>query len=274
MTTNYAKVYEFKLNSTSTLNYTTLAKRVRVTQLRKRSISTTNGTFYIKDFKELDNSIIFLFGKDNDDASNYKREKISNNIEKIDINEDTEVLTDFVHIAVSKEDRLGTYTLLLEKSSLISHFNLSDFLRDFFTTPLSFSLSRRVTDDFHNEVLNANRIITITQVSKAPKPPVFRRNSRHLKNVDISANIELKAKRSESISKRVYRQFVNQFSSDPTTKLVVDIVNNDGNRVLLDFDVSESPYTIKVQIEDNLKTDFIQDDIAENLNSFIINEME
>ena len=269
MSDNYAKVYEFKLNNCSNLTIDELLKKIRIKHIRKKSIETENGTFYIKDFKDSPNSIILLFGKDNEDASNYKREKSTNNIEKIEINEDTEILTDFVHIAVSKVKKLGSYTLLLERSSLITHHNLSSFIKEFFITAMSFSLSRRVTSNFYDEVVNSNRIISVTQVSKRPKAPFLSANNNLLNDIEVKENIEIKAKRAKTIPVPYFDKLFTKINNDPESKLVVEIMNTNGNKMLLDFDVLESPYSIATNIEENNKTDLIQRNIAYSLDTYI-----
>jgi len=269
VSTNYAKVYEFKLLKKDKYDEFGLLKAIIKSYRDKKTVDTINGTFYIKDYANKSNSIVFLFGKDNYDASNYKRKKIDNQIEKIDINEQTEVLTDFVHFSISKVERLGTYAVLLEKNNLISNYNLIDFLNSFFTTAFSYTLSRRVTKDFHNEIENSRRIIGLRQLTKQTKPPLMNSKSKEIDDIEVSKNIEIKAKRMKTISVDYFKKFFSKFGNDPQSKIVADIINSKGNRVTLDFDLDESPYSVKVNLKDNLRTEVVQTDIEFEMNRYI-----
>lgn len=269
MSTNYAKVYEFKLLKKDKYDEFGLLKAIIRSYRNKKTVDTMNGTFYIKDYVNKSNSIIFLFGKDNYDASNYKRKKIDNQIEKININEQTEVLTDFVHFSISKTNRLGTYVVLLEKNKLITHYNLIDFLNSFFTTAFSYTLSRRVTKDFYHEIENSRRIIGIRQITKQAKPPLMNSNSKNIDDIEVSENLEIKAKRMRSIPLEYFKKFYRKFGDDPQSKIVADIISNKGNKVTLDFDLDESPYTVKVDLKDNLRTEVVQTDIEFDMNRYI-----
>lgn len=268
MSNNYAKIYEFKLLKKDELNELSLLKDVIKSFKKNKTVITDNGTFYIKDYKIKKDSIIFLFGKDNSDASNYKRLKLNNDVTKININEKTEILTDFVHFSISRKERLGSYVLFLEKNKLISHYNLNDFLNSFFTTPFSFSLGRRVTVDFYEEIKNAQRILRIKQISKQAKPPLITNGSKMLADIEVIENLELRAKRSKTIPIPYFENFFSKFGNDPKSKIIVDIVDSKGHKMILDFDYDESPYSIKLGIMENNKLDSIQQGIEYELNKY------
>jgi len=269
MSNNYAKIYEFKLNNSSNLTLNQLLTKVLFLYKRRQTVSTDDGTFYINDYQNSTNSIIFLFGKDNDDGSNYKREKSTSNIEKININVNTEVLTDFVHISINKNEDLGSYTLLLEKNNLITHHNIISFLNNLFTVAMPFSLSRRVTIDFYNEIQNASRIISLTQVKKKAVLPFMSEEEASLNYIEVKEDVQIKARRAKTIPIPIFNKLFSNISDDPKLKLVAEIVNCDGNKMLLDFDSDVSPFTVKIQIEENDKTDKIQRNIAYSLDSYL-----
>jgi len=269
MSNNYAKIYEFKLNNSSNLTLNQLLTKVLFLYKRRQTVSTDDGTFYINDYQNSTNSIIFLFGKDNDDGSNYKREKSTSNIEKINININTEVLTDFVHISINKNEDLGSYTLLLEKNNLITHHNIISFLNNLFTVAMPFSLSRRVTIDFYNEIQNASRIISLTQVKKKAVLPFMSEEEASLNYIEVKEDVQIKARRAKTIPIPIFNKLFSNISDDPKLKLVAEIVNCDGNKMLLDFDSDVSPFTVKIQIEENDKTDKIQRNIAYSLDSYL-----
>lgn len=270
MSTNYVKVFELKFTNTKELSEEQLLKKVIKQFISKKTILTRNGTFYIKDIKNNANSITFLFGKDNDDASNYKREKKNLNITKLKINEKTETLTDFVHIGISKKKRLGSYVLLLEKSKLISHYNIKNFIDSLITDFSLISLSRRVTKDFYNEVKDSKRIVKIRQISKKPKIALATKPTKEeLEDIDVEDTFEIKAKYRKNISVNIFESVHKTNLSNNDTKLVVDIVNQYNHKMVLDFDLTESPYTIRLKTQMNLKNETIQQNINDEIDYYI-----
>lgn len=270
MSDNYVKVFELKFVNKKKLSEKQLFKKVMRQYLSKKTVSTKNGTFYIKDITNNDDSIVFLFGKDNDDASNYKREKKNLNITKLKINEKTETLTDFVHIGISKSERLGSYVLLLEKSKLINHYNIKNFLDSLITDFSLITLGRRVTKNFYNEVKDSNRILKIRQISKKPQLTLPTKPSKdEMKDIEVADTFEIKAKYRKNISWNIFEGIHKTNLNNSDTKLVVDIINQYNHKMVLDFDLAESQYTIRLNTHYNLKGDSIQQNISDDIDYYI-----
>ena len=70
MSDNYMKVYEMKFIDKKELSEKKLLRHVLKSFKEKKAISTESGTFYIKDFSKKSNSLVFLFGKDNENEFN------------------------------------------------------------------------------------------------------------------------------------------------------------------------------------------------------------
>ncbi|MFA7091992.1 MAG: hypothetical protein WC149_09105, partial [Arcobacteraceae bacterium] len=175
---NYVKVYELFFENEKELNRDTLIKKFQDAIKNGYQASTGKGLFYIKEIKKGTFSDVILFGKDNEDASNYKREKERLSFKRIDINVKKEVLTDFIHISISniydakRSDKIRGCTILVEKSSLIQIKAFEEFLGHFVGDYFLTSIRRRVAVDYYSQIKNATRIMKISQVKKDTELPL------------------------------------------------------------------------------------------------------
>lgn len=270
---NYVKVYEITFENTKEFKKADLISNFYEAQKEGTTVATNKGVFYIKEIKKDSYSHTLLFGKDNEDASNYKRDRKKLEFEKIDIDEDVEVLTDFVHISISNEKRSSkneTYTIFIEKSSLIQIRAFEEFIDHIAESALVTTIRRRVVKDFFEQIKNAKRIIKITQTKKdKPLPLVKRKRKKYDENeISVDEIVEIKpTRRGASIPLPFFNDMFDRFDkSDDQSKMVVDIKDSHGNVFPIDFDKLDAQYTIKYSIPLNIKTDKIQEDIAEKMN--------
>lgn len=274
-TTNYARVYEFSINNQNKKK----KKKLKETDILRNifrscrggvSYPTLNGTFYVKQYKICENSIVFLFGKDNEDASNYKREKKSAKlVKKINIDETTEILTDFIHIAVSKTERLGGYTVLIEKNRLFHRLNIIHLLHSCLNGRLvDFEFGRRVISDFYKEIQQSKRILNIRQIEREPNDPNLPKDTefeKQSKSFYIERQLEIRALPYQSIPRKIADLAIPVFRKKEGTKTIVTIVNKYNSKINLDFDDSEAEIGITIPLPENSKISRLQKAIVDKL---------
>lgn len=264
---NHVKVYEITFNNPKNVNFNDLIDKLKLEVDDKSSIATNRGVFYIKEMKEENNSYMFLFGKDNYDASNYKRDKDVHVFEKIDINEDTEVLTDFIHISICKNGNASKHTLFMEKSTLITVYAFIDYINFVLDDALATTISRRMINNFIEQIKNANRILEITQTKKQQPLPIPNRKSFKNEEVSVSNSYTIKPSvRGGSITGKLFDKVFSTFDTmDTTSKFTVKISDSQNNIIPIDFDRVNAQYTIKYSIPLNDKTDILQAPIVEDM---------
>lgn len=275
---NYAKVYEIFFEKQKELNRKKLFELFHNELKLKTPISTTSGILYIKEIRSLKDTDIILFGKDNQDASNYKREKKKLEFEKININEKKEILTDFIHIAISKkyDTKRGSVkgcTILMEKSSLILISSFENFIKNIISNTMYISFSRRVITDFYDKIMNASRILEIIQTKKEQPLPLVNQDDYKDEKFTVSDNLVIKANPRQSLPYNLFKDLYSKLDkTDKEAKMSVRILDNHNNEIPIDFDQIEARYSIQYDIDINNRTDKIQDNIALQMNGYIFAE--
>lgn len=269
---NYVKVYEMYFEESHNLDRKKFFILIQDALKHQTQISTEKGLFYIKEIQSKKYTDIILFGKDNIDASNYKRNKKKLKFEKININEKKEVLTDFIHIAISKKytKKRGSIkgcTIFMEKSSHIQISAFVDYINHIVSSPLLISIGRRVVSDYNNIISNASRILEITKTKKDEGLPISNQNDYENDDIIVNNNIEIKAKPKGSLPLSLFKDLIKDFdNSDNKTRMTVKVIDNHNNVIPIDFDKISSQFSIQYSIPLNKKTDKIQEDIMAQMN--------
>lgn len=273
---NYARVYELELTNPKKLDIQAVFSALETTSNAGTPFNTGSGICYVKDVKEMDQSFIVLFGKDNEDASNYKRNRKQRSFAKIDIDEGSEVLADFVHVGISKNKRLGHYTVLAEKNRMFrfgSLYNL--FYHTLGETDRHYKLGRRAIKDYQAEINKAKRIINVSQIDYQPSMPHLPGyHNEDMKTFTLQQTLEIKAIPRGSIGKRFINSLLPTISKKDGLKTVITIVNKAGIKVSLDFDEPEAEMGLTVDLPMNFKTEKVQKAIAEEMDKIISKDNE
>ncbi len=268
---NHTKVYELFFENEKELSLSTLIKKINNALKTDYQAKTSFGSFYIKEMQIGTYSYILLFGKDNEDASNYKRNKEKLTFTKININQDKEVLTDFIHINISKKydvknGKINGCTIFLEKSSLILLKAFEEYINHLVENAMLTTIRRRVTHDYYEKIKNAKRIVKITQTKKDSGIPAPLGGIK-INNDDITVDhtITIKPeKKGGTIPFVTFDKIYKKFNkNDKNSKMAVDIKDESGVSIPIDFDKHDTQYSIKYSIPINLKKDTIQKDIKE-----------
>lgn len=273
-TKNYARIYELTLPSKK-FNFQNLQDAFEAAFKSGAPYVTTSGTIYIKDFKNLSHCIIILIGKDNDDASNYKRNKKKKTFQKLDIDESNEVLADFVHVAISKTKRLQGYTVVAEKNRMFRLGSIYNLFYYVLGGPQNFEIGRRVVKDYIKEINNAKRVVEIKQIDYEPEMPKL--PGYHNEGVDtfsIQRIFEIKAVPRGSITNKLLDKIIPTFKQNKDVKTIVTIVNKGGMKVSLDFDEPEAETGLMVELPMNLKTERVQSMIVTKMEDIISKDNE
>jgi hypothetical protein len=279
--TNHANVYELLFEEPTKFNFTTLLTKIDDLIKAGKDAETYGGTYYIKSHQSLKDTEVFLFGKDNPDASNHKRVMKKLEFEKVDIDVGKEVLTDFIHLSIAKKyhhrNGKSVHTLLMEKSPLIRSASFKYFIDYVTSNAFATSLQKRVINEFYTSVKEAKKIIKITQTKTDVDLPLpKKKNSDNpILADDIEVSEELiyqtkKRKRGLSLPFSLFESLYSTFDiKDPTTKLHVTIADKNNDKINIDFSDSAAPYAVKYDIPVNRKEDDIQEDIANQMNRLI-----
>ncbi len=274
---NHVKLYELSFEKPTEFNREALLKLMLDGIEKEHSTDMHSGTYYLKEHKSYQYADVFLFGKDNEDASNYKRKRKKLKFEKLDIQEDEEVLTDFIHIAISKKKHKrkskDIYKVFLEKSSLIRAKNFEDFIDHLTEDAFLTYLDRIVVKDFYDAVINANRIMQISEIIQDEGVPL---PANQLKDIDtedlvISKSYSISSgKRGGSVPTKIFDAMFNKIGkTKEKSHLVVRVKDSGNNDLTLDFNKNNSSLSVKYDIEINAKIDTIQEDIAKDMNKLI-----
>lgn len=271
---NHANAYELVFNEPKKVNFNSFKKKLEDFLKKNKPKETFKGTYYIKKMSVIDDNLICLFGKDNPDASNQKREKKSLDFAPIDVDKEKEVLTDFIHFSISKKAKKEgvkqLHTLLIEKSSLISMHNIKEFIINILEDAFTVELRRRITKDLYSAVRNSRRILEINISKEVENPILPSNNNDDNDNVTTKEIIELKAGRKKSIPIPFFEKSLENFNiKDKSQKLYVKIQDEGSNMVNIDFSKVDAAYSVKYDIPLNRKEDDIQTDIAEQLNRLL-----
>lgn len=279
--TNHANVYELIFEDPTKFNLSNFLSKVNDFIKDGLDAETYAGTYYIKSHQTLDHTEVFLFGKDNPDASNHKRLIKKLEFEKVDIDEEHEVLTDFIHLSIAKKHhhRNGkqVHTMLMEKNSLIRSASFKRFID--YVTEDSFitSIQKRVINQFYTAIKDASRIMSITQIKSDVELPLPKQKEMQGEmvsdDIEVSEQIIYKPtskKRGISLPFGLFDSIYSSFNfKDPTTKLYVEIADKSKNRINIDFSDTAASYAVKYDVPNNKKEDDIQEDIAKQMNKLI-----
>ena len=233
-----------------------------------------SSTLYLKNIENKYNSIILLIGKDNESASNFKRDTSKNQIKTVsaDISEN-ECLTDLTHLAIKKEylkcaktdDIL--ITIWMEYNSLFrieSIHNLILKIYGEFPTGFNPSLSQdyqNLDSLFENK---SNRILSIISTDRIEQTSC---NAGENTIEITSKNHIIKASRGKGLSKNIILNFFKKDKENKEYKL--NISNNGKSNVLHLNPLTQEVmrYIVKKEISQNNKNDEICNEISNNLDN-------
>ncbi|UFS69487.1 hypothetical protein LPW11_16495 [Geomonas sp. RF6] len=271
---NYGRVYELQLPKPAKLNFKQLQHAFESAYKSGSPYTTSSGVIYVKDVQDMSNCFVVLFGKDNADASNYKRDKkVGKSFQKINIDESKEVLADFTHVAISKTKRLDGYSVIAEKNRMFRFGSLYNLFFYVLGTSEYFELGRRVVSDYVKEINNAKRVLEIKQIDNEPDMPnIPGYHNEDDKTFTVQSTFEIKAIPRGSIGKKLVNRFIPTFSKKDGVKTIVTIVNKAGMKISLDFDEPECETGLLVELPLNTKTEKVQTMIAEKMDLLIIQD--
>lgn len=269
---NHASEFELIFETPIEYKLDTLINAINIQIISKQFKETTNGTFYIKNIKKLNKSYILLFGKDNPDASNHKRKKKDLIFDKVDVDKETEVLTDYIHIGIAKKHsrRDGKYVhkVFMEKSSLFRVHSLKYYIDAISENPMFTVLQKRAITEFYNQVKLSKKIMIITEVQKDIDCaiPIEEGDDEQIIN-DVIVTKELTYKPSKRGGTIAVDTFDRIFSNKKKkSNLYVKIQDESNSIININFDNLDAKYAVKYGIPLNTREDDIQDDIANAIN--------
>ena len=270
---NYANVYKIVFTEPTKLNYMTLIKKLDDFQKANNPLSAKNGTYCVKEIKIFQKGAIILFGKDNTEASNQKRNKKSMHFSPIDLNRKIEVLTDFVHLAIgvaytNEEKTSQVHSMLVERSSLINIYAIKDFLTFLIGDTFLFDIRKQVKKDFEDMVENSKRIIEIIKTKEIDLPILPSNDNEILENATAIQSYSLKADRGKGIPIPFFKD-LKKLASEEKEDIYVRIQDKQGLYFNLDFKDSSAEYSQRYDLPLNNKTENIQEDIAEEMLKYI-----
>lgn len=283
-TGNHVNIYEGVFTEPNKLDIKQLLAIVNKEISTGKQATINNGTFYIKEFQENQYSYIFLFGKDNPDASNLKREKSRLAFQKLDIDTKKEVLSDCIHVGISKSPtstRKGkqVHTIMMEKSSLFKYTSLKNYFDYIIGENLKdgnsflLEINRKVVKDYLEEIEGSKRILEIVETSKDIPPPLPDEDQDSMyEDIEVKHEIIYKPnKRGGSIPIGAFKSRFNNYKKriDKNDSLHVKIRNSDNNEIEIDFDKIESSYGVKYDIPINRKDESIQEDISSDIDNLM-----
>ncbi len=279
---NHLKVYELIFEDNKKLGLKKLIEKIQEAIKKEYLAKTQKGSFYIKEIKKGKYSYTLLFGKDNEDASNYKREKNNLHFEKIDINQDKEILTDFIHICfsnkydVKEKSKIGC-TIFAEKSSLIRVEWFIEYLNFLLDDAMLVSLRRRVIKEYKEAIKNSKRIVKITQSKKDVDLPIPSKDNESLQDdITVEETFTIKSeKRGGSLTYKLFEKVFKNFNkNNGKSKFIVDVISKEGNAIPIDFQKVDAEYSVKYLIPLNQKKDIIQEDIMDKMDWYMHLEQE
>lgn len=268
---NYGRIYELTLPNPKKLDLAQVIQAFKNAHTSGEPYETSNGVLYVKDLKEMNDSYIVLFGKDNEDSSNYKRNKSTGKkFDKINIDESKEVLADFIHVGISKTKRLAGYTVVTEKNRLFRFGSLFNLFNYTLSGAANFDLGRRVVSDYIEEIHKARRVLEIKQIEYDPQMPNLPGyHNEDMNTFTVQRTFEVKATPRGSIGQKLLDKIVPTFNTKKGLKTIVTIVNKTGVRVSMDFDEPEAETGLLVELPPNYKTEKVQSMIAVSMNDII-----
>ena len=269
---NHVSEFELIFETPAEYKLDTLINAIKLQITSNQFKETAHGTFYIKNIKELNKSYILLFGKDNPDASNHKRKKRDLVFDKVNVDEETEVLTDYIHVGIAKKHskRAGKYVhkVFMEKSSLFRVNSLKHYIDAISENPMLTVLQKRAITELYEQVRSSKKIMSITQVQKDidnPLPIDPSDDAVAINDVIVTKELTYKPTR------RLGTVAVDVFDKICSTKgtkssLYVKIKDESGSIININFDNLDAKYAVKYNVPINTKQDDIQDDIANVIN--------
>lgn len=274
---NYVSEFELIFETPTEYQLSTLIKAIEEQISSKSYKETANGTFYVKDILDLKSSYIILFGKDNPDASNHKRKKKDLTFNKIDIDEQTEILTDYIHIGISKKyskrDTKFVHKVFMEKSSLFRVYSLKNYIDAISENSMLTSLQKRAITEFYEAISSSKRIINITEVKRDidnPLPIDKDDNAEVINDVIVTKELRYTpSKRGGTIGIDAFNKVLSIFAKGKNSDLYVKIQDESGSTININFDKFDAQYAVKYSIPINKREDGIQKDISDAINFFI-----
>ena len=269
---NHASEFELIFETPLEYKLDTLINAINIQITSKQFKETTHGTFYIKNIKELNKSYILLFGKDNPEASNYKRKKQVLTFDKVDVDEETEVLTDYIHIGIakkhSKRDGKYVHKVFMEKSSLFRVYSLKHYIDAISENPMLTVLQKKAITEFYNQVKLSKKIMSITEVQKdidSPIPIDEGDDEQIINDVIITKELTYKpSKRAGTIAVDTFDKIFS--NKGKKSSLYVKIQDESNSVISINFDNLDAKYAVKYGIPLNTREDDIQEDIAKTIN--------
>ncbi|MFW3412054.1 hypothetical protein ACN9J3_04895 [Aliarcobacter butzleri] len=269
---NYVSEFELIFETPNEYKLSTLIDAINLQITSNKFKETEHGTFYVKNIKELTKSYILLFGKDNPDASNHKRNKKNLTIDKVNVDEKTEVLTDYIHVGISKKnsrrDGKFVHKVFMEKSSLFRVHSLKYYINAISENPMLTSLQKRAITEFYNQVRLSKKIMSITQVQRDidnPLPIDAGDNEVAINDVIITKELTYKpTRKAGTVAVDVFDKICSK--KETKSSLYVKIQDESGSVININFDNLDAKYAVKYNIPINTKQDNIQDDIAKVIN--------
>ena len=274
---NYVSEFELIFETPREYQLSTLIEAIEKQISSKSYKETISGTFYVKSILSLKSSYIILFGKDNPDASNHKRKKKDLTFNKIDIDEQTEVLTDYIHIGISKKhskrDEKFVHKVLMEKSSLFRVHSLKNYIDAISENSMLTSLQKRAITEFYQAISSSKRIINITEVKRdidTPLPIDENDDSEAINDVIVTRELSYTpSKRGGTIAVDTFDKIFSSFNKGKKSNLYVRIQDDSGSTININFDKFDAQYAVKYAIPINKREDGIQRDISDVINFLI-----
>lgn len=272
---NYVSEFELIFETPSDYSLKELISAINQQISSKLFKETSRGVYYAKSLKELNKSYIVLFGKDNPDASNHKRKKKDLTFDKVNVDEETEVLTDYIHIGIAKKHskRKGKYVhkVFMEKNPLFRVNSFKYYIDAISENPVLTVLQKRAITEFYNQVKSSKKIMSITEVQKDidnPLPIAPEDDAIAINDVIVTKELIYKpSKRAGTIAMDAFDKIFS--TKDKKSSLYVKIQDESGSIININFDNFDAKYAVKYDVPSNTKQNDIQEDIASAINGLM-----
>ena len=138
-------------------------------------------------------------------------------------------------------------------------------------------IKRRVTNDFDKETDNAQSILNISRIEKKSSeklnlPNGVKINQGELFEIEDTKTIS--ASSETGIMKSTFNKIKKSYYDSRAIKITAEIINSYGSKMLLDYSIGESKFTLQYPISNfsGLRNDKINELIAKDLDEIIRND--